>query len=319
MSKLVLVIFIFLIYLFHSPFVFAQTISDIGDLKVGESKIVTISNLEHNAKYYWGVSKLIEAVPVKQYSPVFRQCFYSDNNGEFVAQIKPSSVGLYKLTIYRVYVSDCRPVNNPAASQDFSVGGATRQDCCVVLLRYDRDKDVCTTITIPNPLVPQPTIEVPTECSKTDPKSYCEPESLQCFKTKTLVLRGKICWQGDPKDNFDKDRYVICGTSGGTQCGTRDDPAISTAIGCIRTSPVGLIQDLLKFIIAISGGLAFLMMLLGAFQMITSAGNPETLQAGRDRFQSAIIGLLFVIFAVLLLKIIGVDILGLGTQFGIKP
>ena len=53
------------------------------------------------------------------------------------------------------------------------------------------------------------------------------------------------------------------------------------------------------------------MMLLGAFQMLTSAGNPETLQAGRERLQSAIIGLLMVIFAMLLLQIIGVGILNI--------
>ncbi|MBI3103506.1 hypothetical protein HYZ05_01040 [Candidatus Daviesbacteria bacterium] len=107
-------------------------------------------------------------------------------------------------------------------------------------------------------------------------------------------------------------------TAGGTPCDTADpkNPGIQTAIGCIHTSPVGFIKDFLKFILGISGGLAFLMMLLGAFQMVTSAGNPETLQTGRDRFQSAIIGLLFVIFAVLLLQIIGVGILGLGEQFG---
>lgn len=97
----------------------------------------------------------------------------------------------------------------------------------------------------------------------------------------------------------------------GEQCGTDTDPAIKTAIGCIHTSPVGFIKDALKFILGIAGGLAFLMMLLGAFQMLTSAGNPETLNAGKDRLTSAVIGLLFVIFSVLLLQIIGVDILGL--------
>lgn len=86
---------------------------------------------------------------------------------------------------------------------------------------------------------------------------------------------------------------------------------IATAIGCVHTSPVGFIKDFLKFIIGISGGLAFLMMILGAFQMLTSAGNPDTLAAGRDRLTSAIIGLLLVIFAVLLLQIIGVGILNI--------
>ena len=43
--------------------------------------------------------------------------------------------------------------------------------------------------------------------------------------------------------------------------------------------------------------------------MLTSAGNPETLAAGKDRLTNAVIGLLFVIFSVLLLQIIGFGIL----------
>lgn len=90
-----------------------------------------------------------------------------------------------------------------------------------------------------------------------------------------------------------------------------DKEGIQTAIGCIHTNPVELIKDVFKFISAIAGGLAFLMMLTGAYQMLTSAGNPESLQAGRERLTSAVIGLLFILFAVLLIQIIGIDILGL--------
>ena len=86
-------------------------------------------------------------------------------------------------------------------------------------------------------------------------------------------------------------------------------PAIKTAIGCIHTNPAEFVKDMMTFIIGISGGLAFLLMILGAFQMLTSAGNPETLHAGRERLTSAVIGLLIVIFATLLLQIIGLDIL----------
>ena len=91
----------------------------------------------------------------------------------------------------------------------------------------------------------------------------------------------------------------------------RDNDSIETAIGCIRTSPAGFTKDVLGFMLGIGGGLAFLMMLLGAFQMLTSAGNPDTLNAGRERLTSAIIGLLIIIFAVLLLQIIGVGILNI--------
>ncbi len=105
-----------------------------------------------------------------------------------------------------------------------------------------------------------------------------------------------------------------CTLSGGSR--TNCSNGIDTAIGCIQTDPVNLTKDLLRFVIAISGGIAFLLMLIGAFGMITSAGNPDNLAASRDRFVKAIEGLLFVIFAVLLMKIIGVDILGLGTYLG---
>lgn len=132
---------------------------------------------------------------------------------------------------------------------------------------------------------------------------------------------GDKCDPKDPSYNAEK-AAKECTSSGGPDVlcdlGNKENPGIRTAIGCIHTSPVGFIKDFLKFIIGIAGGLAFLMMLLGAFQMLTSAGNPDTLAAGKDRLTSAIIGLLFVIFSVLLLQIIGVDILGLGEQFGFK-
>lgn len=99
-----------------------------------------------------------------------------------------------------------------------------------------------------------------------------------------------------------------CTEGGGISC---DADGISTAIGCIHTQPAALVKDVLKFLIGISGGIALLLMALGAFGMITSAGNPESLQAGKDRFTQAFIGLLFVIFSVLLLQLIGVDILGI--------
>lgn len=103
-----------------------------------------------------------------------------------------------------------------------------------------------------------------------------------------------------------------CSLANGDPCNDAvRGPGFKTAIGCIHTNPPEFVKDFLTFVIGIGGGIAFLMMLLGSFQMLTSAGNPEALQAGRERLTSAIIGLLFVIFAVLLLQVIGVDILKL--------
>lgn len=132
----------------------------------------------------------------------------------------------------------------------------------------------------------------------------CEkPFDVQDEKTvaKLKIDRVKMC--ADRKE---------CAAGGGTSCSTDlNNPAIATAIGCLHTSPAEFTKDILKFIIGIGGGFAFLMMLLGAYQMLTSAGNPEALKAGQDRLTSAIIGLLFIILSILLLQFIGAGILNL--------
>lgn len=91
---------------------------------------------------------------------------------------------------------------------------------------------------------------------------------------------------------------------------------IATAIGCIPTEPKTFVEAVLRFAAGAGGGIALLLMVAGAFRMITSAGNPEAIKKGGEQFTSAIIGLLFILFSVLLLKFIGVDILGLGAYLG---
>lgn len=86
---------------------------------------------------------------------------------------------------------------------------------------------------------------------------------------------------------------------------------IMTAIGCIPTQPQKLVEGLLWYGTLASGGVAFILMLLAAITMITAEGNPNTIKTAQERFYSAIIGLLIIIFSVLLMQVIGVDILGL--------
>ncbi|OGD62283.1 hypothetical protein A2160_00620 [Candidatus Beckwithbacteria bacterium RBG_13_42_9] len=90
---------------------------------------------------------------------------------------------------------------------------------------------------------------------------------------------------------------------------TVDNPIIETAIGCIPATPQGFIGKFLEIAIFIGGGIAFLIMSWGAFLLITSQGNPEQIKNGQDTFVSAGAGLLFIIFAVFILRLIGVDIL----------
>jgi len=112
------------------------------------------------------------------------------------------------------------------------------------------------------------------------------------------------------------------GTGGGikpTPCpvGTDAEGGILTALGCIPTKdPTRFVAWILKFAIGIGGGIAILLIIFGAFQVMTSSGNPENLKKGNEMITSAIGGLIFIIFSVFLLKLIGVNILsipGLST------
>lgn len=277
------------------------TISTIGDLNIGEVKDITVSRLTPNKPYVW----IEKRKAIRDYKEEYKECDISDSNGVINRPLGPfnqSQVGIYKLEIYlrqNARVCEQPLLVSSVVSQDFSVGGATGTSCCVAPFGgYNPIKDECAKIVGAGQL--SPTDRQPTECSKTG--TFCDPSSLQCFKSKPPPVPGLPKPAGSPASSFGD--WAKCNDD-------PKDPGIRTAIGCIHTSPVGFIKDSLKFILGISGGLAFLMMLLGAFQMLTSAGNPETLNAGKDRLTNAVIGLLFVIFSILLLQIIGVDILGI--------
>lgn len=106
-------------------------------------------------------------------------------------------------------------------------------------------------------------------------------------------------------------------SSGGIRCDTTNGDkkdngdGIMTAIGCVPTEPQKLIQGLFRVGIGLGGAAALLLMIGGAFQFITSAGNPDSIKSASETFTQAIIGLLVIIFAVLLLQVIGVDILNI--------
>lgn len=84
---------------------------------------------------------------------------------------------------------------------------------------------------------------------------------------------------------------------------------IDTAIGCIPIEQQGMITFFLKWAIGIAGGIAFILIIIASFQIMTSQGDPKRLQAGKELLNSAIMGLILLIFSVFILRIIGVRIL----------
>jgi hypothetical protein len=69
------------------------------------------------------------------------------------------------------------------------------------------------------------------------------------------------------------------------------------------------VNNIVTYAMGIGGLIAFILIIVGAFQIILSAGNPDRVKAGKEMITSAITGLLLIIFSVFILKIIGYDIL----------
>lgn len=94
---------------------------------------------------------------------------------------------------------------------------------------------------------------------------------------------------------------------------------VQTALGCLPTNISDFIgKFLLRWAVGLAGVAALFLIIFAGFQIMTAAGNPEKLQAGRELLTSAIIGLLFIIFSVVLLQVIGIKILEIPNfpQFG---
>lgn len=83
-----------------------------------------------------------------------------------------------------------------------------------------------------------------------------------------------------------------------------------TGLGAIPTTVGGFGTMILRIASGLGGGIAFILMVLGAIQVLTSSGDQQKLSAGRERLIAALAGLLFIIFAVLILQFIGLNILG---------
>jgi hypothetical protein len=87
---------------------------------------------------------------------------------------------------------------------------------------------------------------------------------------------------------------------------------IKTALGCLAISDTNtLAGSLLRWGIGVGGGIAILMIIYAGFTIITSTGDPGRLRGGKELLGAAIGGLILLIFSVFILRLIGVNILGI--------
>jgi hypothetical protein len=121
---------------------------------------------------------------------------------------------------------------------------------------------------------------------------------IGCIITTWLFLFGTVCTMPAYAKDFAP-----------TYC--ENETGIATAIGCIPATSSGIANKLLGLSIGIGGGIAFLLILIGALQIQISTGNPDRIHQGREIIQGAIIGLLMIVCSVYILRVIGMDILAI--------
>ena len=158
---------------------------------------------------------------------------------------------------------------------------------------------------------------IPAQCQCQEPAH--SPGSVQigqpCQRADDCAPPGKYCWGGYGE-------APVCHEISATEAAqqerggaTNSDASplkgncIDTAIGCIPIEEQGMIEFILKWAIGIAGGIAFILIIIASFQIMTSQGDPKRLQAGKELLSSAIMGLILLIFSVFILRVIGVNIL----------
>ena len=82
-----------------------------------------------------------------------------------------------------------------------------------------------------------------------------------------------------------------------------------TAVGSISTNPSDFVKSIFGILLSLAGGIAIILIMISGYRLMFSQGNPEKVQAAREQLTSAIVGLLFIIFSITILQVVGVDIL----------
>ena len=169
---------------------------------------------------------------------------------------------------------------------------------------------------------------------KTDSADVTHPACMQCpagydtfwncpFRVGDIPASETCCKRSGlwPLVSYDLKPLVSCSEAsctipGGCPEGDYEFKCVvgstcETAIGKLETTPGGFINDLFTRVLGIVGGIAVLLIIISGYRLMASQGNPEKVQGAKEQLTAAIVGLLFVIFSLVILQVIGYDILRL--------
>lgn len=88
-----------------------------------------------------------------------------------------------------------------------------------------------------------------------------------------------------------------------------DCKSIVTALGKIDvSSPTDFIAKAFGILLSFAGGIALIIIIFSGYRLLISQGDPEKVKNARETLTSAIVGLLFIIFSIVILQVIAIDI-----------
>jgi hypothetical protein len=88
-----------------------------------------------------------------------------------------------------------------------------------------------------------------------------------------------------------------------------------TGVGCVPTTSTQEINQIYTFMLGIGGFFVTAQILIGAFEMVISKGNPQNLQKAKERVTNSVIALLFIFFSIAILQFVGVEVLRIPGFF----
>jgi hypothetical protein len=135
----------------------------------------------------------------------------------------------------------------------------------------------------------------------------------------TIGVGSEVVWAGssaahNPCDNLpNAAAKAACGACIGNSGNAKGSEVRGfwTALGCLRVEPGEAVNDLFVIAVGVGGIFILIQILMGAFGLITSAGNPAAIDKARNRILDSTIALLFLIFSVTILQVLMMNILKL--------
>lgn len=84
---------------------------------------------------------------------------------------------------------------------------------------------------------------------------------------------------------------------------------IYSAIGCVKVDQKSMLRQLIQVLLGVSGLIALLSILAGAFLYTTSQGDTNKIKQAKELITAAVMGLFFIIFSTIILDFITVQVL----------